>query len=127
MSAQITQLTCQLACRVLSRVYKVDSNGAHLDAELSTIIPVLEDTSSTPTLIYDDCMPILEDSTVTTLQSSFYEEPSFSVTKLKGEAARARLCLRLSKCHIVGNHMSLIIVFCFMCYFCVSSNMKKSH
>ena len=29
MSAQITQLTCQLACRVLSRVYKVDSNGAH--------------------------------------------------------------------------------------------------
>ena len=23
--------------------------------------------------------------------------------------------------------ISLIIVFCFMCYFCVSSNMKKSH
>lgn len=52
-----------------------DGEAPHLDAELSTIIPVLEDTSSTPTLIYDDCMPILEDSTVTTLQSSFYEEP----------------------------------------------------
>ena len=52
-----------------------DGEATHLDAELSTIIPVLEDTSSTPTLIYDDCMPILEDSTVITLQSSFYEEP----------------------------------------------------
>ena len=36
-------------------------------------------------------------------------ELHFGVSKLKKDAAQARLSLHMSKCHIVGNHISQLI------------------
>ena len=43
----------------------------------------------------------------------FYDRTPFGASKLKRRLHRARLRLNLSKCHIVGNHMSRLIATAF--------------
>ena len=53
------------------------------------------------------------------------DQTSFGVSKLKKEAAQARLSLHLSKCHIVENHMTRLI-YMFMIFNCLPKSKINS-